>query len=186
MNMTRKKLIGSFLIATLIATVGAVIVSAQEDTIGEAKGLSKQLWWERPMFGQTPFFSELTEEQQSEINQLREEMKSEGSTPEEIRTAIREKLESYGIEFPTLDERLDSEIEKTEQRLETLYRTKELRGEGKNWEEIKDTIQEEYELEPPMGNCHEQMFRDGFRHGPRPFEFNDEITEETQSGDSEL
>lgn len=186
MNVSRKKLIGSFLIATLIATVGAVIVSAQEDTIDEAEGSSKPLWWERPMFGQMPFFSELTEEQQSEINQLREEMKTEGSTPEEIRSAIQEKLESYGIEFPNLDQRLDSEIEKTEQRLDTLYRTKELRGEGKTWEEINDTIQEEYGFESPMGNCHGPNFRNGFRHGPRPFEFNDGITEETQEEDSEL
>ena len=190
MNMTRKKLFGSFLIATLIATVGAVIVSAQTDTINEAEGLSKPLWWERPMREEIPFFSDLTEEQRNEINQLKEEMKSEGSTPEEIRTAIQEKLESYGIEFPnldeSLDERLDNEIEKTEERLEILYRTKELRNEEKTWEEINETIQGEYGLESPMGNCHGHMFGKGFREGPRPFESNGEITEETETGDSTL
>ncbi len=189
MKMTRKKLIGSFLIATLVATVGAVIVSAQTDTVDEAEGLSKPVWWERPMCGQAPIFSDLTEEQQNEIDQLREGMKSEGSTPEEIRAAIQDKLESYGIEFPTLDEnldeRLDNEIENTEKRLEILYRTKELRNEEKTWEEINETIREEYGLESPIGNCHGQMFRNGFRGGPRPFEFNDETTEETEE-DSEL
>lgn len=190
MKMTRKKLIGSFLIATLVATVGAVIVSAQTDTIDEAEGLSKPVWLERSMCRQAPIFSDLTEEQQNEIDQLRDEMKSEGSTPEEIRAAIQEKLESYGIEFPnldqSLDERLDNEIEKTEERLEILYRTKDLRNEEKTWEEINETIQEEYGLESPMGNCHGHMFRKGFREGPRPFESNEEITEETEEGDSTL
>jgi hypothetical protein len=187
MEITRRKLIGSFLIATLIATVGVVIVSAQEDTPDEAEGYSKSLWCERPMFGQPPFFSELTEEQQNEINQLREEMKSEGSTPEEIRDAIQEKLESYGIEFPnlneSLDERLDNEIQKAEERLEILYRTKELRNEEKTWEEINETIQEEYGLGSPLGDCHQgSMFRNGFRGEPglKPFEFNDQMTEEPE------
>jgi hypothetical protein len=91
-----------------------------------------------------PLFLELTEEQQLEINSLRENMSAEGSSPQEIRDAIAAKLQEFGIDFPTRDDMLDREIEQTTQRLNILERQKELREAGYSWDEIHDLIAEEF------------------------------------------
>lgn len=100
-------------------------------------------------WGRRGFMAELTEEQK-----------------EDLQTTVQEKLEEYGIEMPTRDEILDRQIEQTEQRLKILNRQKELREEGYEWEEIKDVIQEEFDLEFPAGEGQGMMFGHGFRRGP--------------------
>ena len=50
------------------------------------------------------------------------------------------------------------EIEQTEQRLDILYREKELRDKGYTWDEIKDLVQEEFDIEPPADFGHGKMF----------------------------
>lgn len=134
-----KKLVGGLLVVMLVATIGAVLVSAQDSEDG-------MLW------GKRGFMTELTDEQR-----------------EEMKTTMQQKFEEYGIEMPTRDEMLDKQLEHTEQRLEILNRQKELREQGYEWEEIRDIIQEEFELELPeegqgmrFGRGHRGGFRRGF------------------------
>ena len=84
----RKKLVGGLLVAMVIATIGAVLVSAQENDC--------TIFW-----GQHGLISELTDEQR-----------------EDLTATMQEKMEEYGIEMPTRDEMLDRQIEQTEKRLE--------------------------------------------------------------------
>ena len=130
------------MIAITIATVGAVVVSAHPG-----------------------FFSELTDEQKEEIRELRQELIDEGATCEEIRESMQTQLEEYGIELPTREEIIDMKINKTQQRLEILERIKELIQENPEitQEEIREIIQEEFDLEIPDGEG--MMHRRGFRHG---------------------
>ena len=134
-----KKLVGGLLVVMLIATIGAVLVSAQDSEGG--------------MFcGKRGFMTELTDEQR-----------------EEMKTTMQQKFEEYGIEMPTRDEMLDKQLEHTEQRLEILNRQKELREQGIEWGEIRDIIQEEFELEfPKQGKgmkCGRGRYG-SFRRGP--------------------
>ena len=71
----------------------------------------------------------------------------------QMREAMEEQLEEYGIEMPTREEMIDNRIEHTQQRLEILERTKELIQENSEItkEEIRETIQEEFDLELPNG-----------------------------------
>jgi Spy/CpxP family protein refolding chaperone len=50
--------------------------------------------------GHGPFGQVLTEEQRAEIHSMVTEMRDAGAAPEEIHAAVREKMESYGIEVP--------------------------------------------------------------------------------------
>jgi hypothetical protein len=109
-----------------------------------------------------PFFSELTEEQQNEIESLREDMINNGATPEEIREAVTLQLKEYGIEIQSRDDMLDDEIERTAQRLEILERQKILREEGYSWEDIKNIIAEEFENELQEGHQSGLPPDDGF------------------------
>ena len=120
MKNTSKKVFGGFLVVMLIATIGAVVASAHPG-----------------------FFSEITEEQKADLKETRETLIEEGTTSEEIREAMREQLESYGIELPTREEMLDKQIERTEQRLEILNRIKELVNENPDItrDEIREIIQ---------------------------------------------
>jgi 5-bromo-4-chloroindolyl phosphate hydrolysis protein len=139
MKKTSKKIFGGILVVMIIATIGAVVASAHPE-----------------------FFSELTDEQKTDLKELRETLIEEGATCEEIREAMREQLESYGIEMPTREEMLDKKIEQTEQRLEILNRIKELVNENPDitQEEIRDIISEEFELEFPENGK-------GMMHRPR-------------------
>lgn len=136
----------------LIATIGAVAASAHSG-----------------------FFSELTDEQKTELKDLRETLKEEGATCTEIRASMHEQLESYGIELPTREEMIDQKIEHTQQRLDILYRTKELIEENPEitQEEIREIIQEEFDLELPNGEGPGMKQRHGFKRGgcggPRGF-----------------
>ena len=150
MEKTSKKIVGGLMIAGLLATIGAVVVSASPG-----------------------FFSDLTDEQKEELRELRQELRDEGATWEEMREAMSEQLEEYGVELPTREEMIDHRIEHTEQKLEILNRIKELVEENPEItrEEIREIISEEFELElPEDGNgmmCRHKG-RCG-RFGPRGF-----------------
>jgi len=168
MEKTNKKLVGGLMVVMLIATIGAVIASAASEDDTE----QSTFWGRRAMYRPQPFFSELTEEQKAEIQEIESSTKEE-ATPEEIRAAIKEKLEEWGVELQIpeltdeeLDERLDNAIERTEQRLEILQRRKELREQGYSYEEIREMMQEEFGLEAPAGEGQGMMFGHGFRCGP--------------------
>jgi hypothetical protein len=141
MKKTSKKILGGLMVGMLVATIGAVIASAQ------------------------PFFSDLTDEQKAELKETRDALMEEGATCQEIKDAMHEQLESYGIEFPTREEILDKRIEQTEQRLEILKRTRELIENNSDItrEEIREIIEEEFDLEYPYGEG--MMHRRGFRRG---------------------
>jgi DNA-binding transcriptional MerR regulator len=107
-----------------------------------------------------PFASDLTDEQQTELEDLITTLKDQNVTPDEIQTAIREKLDEYGI----LDTQLDTEIAQTEQRLTILNRQKELRNEGYSWDEIRNIIEDEFGLENTTGVGWDMMGRQRFEH----------------------
>ena len=176
MKKASKKLVGGFMVVILVTTIGAVIASSADDETIEDDTQQTTFWgfWGRGTmrFGSGNLFYELTDEQEEEIMQIKETMIDEGATCEEIRVAIMQKLDEYGI----LDKRLDNAIEQTQQRLKILERQKELRVEGKTWEEINEMIQEEFDLEFPDsdGMTSRHGFRRGFCGGPRGFMFDEE------------
>ena len=143
MKKASKKIIGGLMVVGLLATIGAVVVSASPG-----------------------FFSDLTDDQKEGLRSLRQELRDEGATWEEMREAMREQLEEYGVEVPTQDEMLDMRIEQAEKRLQILKRTKELRQNNPelSWEEIRDIIQDEFDLEFPYGEYEGMKSRRGF-HG---------------------
>jgi len=147
MKTTRKKLVGGLLVGLLIATVGAAFATGQtDDTTDDASdttppqmpfggrhsmiGRGNNTTSEPPqipfgcMIG--PYASELTEEQQTELEDLMTSLREQNASFYVIRTAIQEKLDEFGV----LDTQLDNEIVQTEQRLTILNRQKELRNEG--------------------------------------------------------
>ena len=149
MNKTTKQIFGGLMVLAIIGAIGAVVVNAH------------------------PFLSELTDEQRDELKELSEALRNEEATHEEIREAMHDRLESYGIDIPTKDEMLDKKINTTRQRLEILERKKTLREEGYEWEEIDEIIQEEFDIEYPLFEEKHQRFRRGFNRGscmgPRNF-----------------
>ncbi|MFA5103200.1 MAG: hypothetical protein WC525_08605 [Candidatus Thermoplasmatota archaeon] len=174
MKKTHKKLVGGLLVSMLIATIGAVIATgatdyttddATEDTtidtppqgpFGDHHG----------MRGFGMFGSELTDEQQTELEELMILLREQNATQDEMRTAMQEKLDEFGL----LDARLDNEIAQTEQRLTILNKQKELRDEGYSWDEIISLIEDEFDLEnaTDIGIGWGMMGGPGrFGHGPR-------------------
>ncbi len=141
------RIVGGLMVAILIATIGAVLVSAETENAGETEDWHLPLHSRGSMFRNQTFDNELTDEQQAEIDALITNLNEQGASSEEIREAVFAKLSEMGI----LDERLDNAIEQTEQRLEILNREQELRDQGYSWEEINEIIQEEYVLEHPSG-----------------------------------
>jgi DNA-binding transcriptional MerR regulator len=157
-----KKLIGSSLVVMMITTIGVVISSAQTTDTSNDTTLQKTFWGRQQMNAFGPYFSDLTEEQQTELNDLITTLKDQGATRDEIQAAIQDKLDEYGI----LDKRLDTEITQTEQQLTMLNRQKELRNEGYSWDEIRTIIQEEFNLTLPADMGQGMMFRHDFHAGP--------------------
>ena len=153
-NKISKKIIGTLIVVSILATIGAVIVSANTDENNEGNNWPIGFKDRHPMFGKQPYFSELTDEQREEIKEIRVTMEEEGKTPEEIREAIKQQLETYGIEIPTMEERIDIQIEKTEKRLEILEYIKELLAENPDLtrEEIRNNVEEEFDIELPEFN----------------------------------
>jgi len=107
----------------------------------------------RPGRGPDPF-ANLNEEQQTEIRSLVEEMREVGDPPEEIRAAVREKLDAWGIEMPERPERSkrsprqgrdgSRRPELTEEQRAALSaireKVKEMREAGASPEEIRDEV----------------------------------------------
>jgi len=177
MNKTSKKLVGGLLVVIFVATIGVMIVSAQNDETSDKTFPENPL----PFLGRHemnrlgpdsficnltklgPFFYNLTEEQQSELENLINSLKDQGANFSEIRDATQEKLDEWCI----LDKQLDKEIAQTEQRLKILNREKELRDQGYSWEEINQIIQGEFGLDVPIGVVQDMMFRHCGDHGSR-------------------
>ena len=166
MKTTIKKFVGGLMVVMIIATIGVIITSAQtdetnSDDIYQKPFEDKQQLCEKPfMLNEIrigPFFYNLTEEQKTELKELIQNLKESGANSSEIRNAIQDKLDEYGV----LDEQLDNAIEETELRLNILNREKELREQGHSWDEIKQIIQDEFEFEAPVGEYHGMMFRHG-------------------------
>lgn len=147
MKKTTKRVFGGLMIAMLIATIGAIVVSANTD-----------------------FFANLTEEQRQEIRDYKNNLIEQGYTKEEIHEAMKEKFEEYGIELPTREEMLDKKIEHTEQKLEILYRIKELIEENPEIteEEIKEIIEEEFDIELPEDGSGKMKGHRGLRGARGP------------------
>ena len=123
MKKTRsKKFVGGLMAVMLLATIGAVLVSAEFEN-EDATQNQEMLWKNQQQCGEPPFLSDLTVEQREELETIMTSLKEEGASKEEIREAIFDKLDEYGV----LDKNLDDKIEHTEQKLEILNRKKELR-----------------------------------------------------------
>ena len=144
MKKTNKKIIGGLMVVGLLATIGAVAVSASPE-----------------------FLSDLTDEQKEYLKELRQELKDKGASCEEIRETMKTQLEEYGIEMPTREEIIDKRIEHTQQRLDILERIKVLVQENPDIsnEEIREIIQGEFELEMPEDGLG-KMKRRGSCRGP--------------------
>ena len=161
MKTTRKKLIGGLLIGLLVATVGAAFANGQTDDITDEStnneppqmsfggrhgmiGLGNTTTSEPSQmpFGYMigPYASELTEEQQIELEELLTSLREQNASFDEIRAEIQGKLDEFGV----FDIQLDNEIAQTEQMLTLLNRQKELRNEGYSWDEINSIIEEEF------------------------------------------
>jgi hypothetical protein len=105
----------------------------------------------------------LTDDQRTELEDLMTSLRDQNATPDEMRTAILEKLDEFGV----LDTQLENEIAQTEQRLTILNREQELRNEGYSWTEITSMIQDEFDLENTTGLGMDIIGGFGeFGHGP--------------------
>ena len=170
MKTKNKKLVSGIFIGLVIMAIGAVITTAQTDTISNETTDEEAI----PILGEGthgpgPFCYNLTEEQQTELDNLIITLREQNATIDEIQSAITEKLDEFGV----LDTQLDNEITQTEQRLTILNRQKELRDQGYSWNEINAIIQDEFDL-GNMAHMGYGITKDyGFRHGScgRPHEF---------------
>jgi Spy/CpxP family protein refolding chaperone len=168
MKTTHKKLVGGLLVGLLIATIGTVLATGQTDdkTDDATNDTPPQMPFgdRHGMMGLGLFGSELTDEQQTELDDLMTNLRDQNATPDEVRTAIQEKLDEFGV----FDSRLDNEIVQTEQRLTILNRQKELRNEGLNWDEISGIIEDEFGLVNATGISWDNTMGGpcGFGHGP--------------------
>jgi Spy/CpxP family protein refolding chaperone len=150
MKNTHKKLIGGLLAICLIATFSAALATGQTDdtTTDTTQDTSTDTPPSQPggdhhrMKGFGMLQYNLTDEQQIELKDLMTSLRDQNATPDEIRTAILEKLDEFGV----LDTQLENEIAQTEQRLTILNREQELRNEGYSWTEITSMIQDEFDL----------------------------------------
>lgn len=149
-NSTTKKIAGGLIFAILLATIGAVLGTADTGDDADKTEDGHMPFGERSRFGKEGFYSDLTLEQQEEIDELITNLNEEGTTPEEIHESVFNLLDSWGL----IDEKLDTSIARTEERLEILYRKAELRDEGYSWEEIEDILKEEYDLDSFMTQHH--------------------------------
>ena len=170
MKNTHKKIIGGLLAGLFIATIGATLATGQTDDAQDdaTSDITNDIPQKTPfrdrhgMMGPIPFGSELTDDQQTELQDLMTSLREQNATPEEMRTALQEKLDEFGI----LDTRLENEITRTEQRLTILNRQKVLRDEGYSWDEISGIIEDEFGLENATDIGWNMMGGHGFGHGP--------------------
>lgn len=94
-----------------------------------------------------PYYAGLTTEQKQELNETIANLRQQNATPQEIRTAIQEKLE----EFSVFDNQLNRTMSQTQLRLMILNREKELRAQGYNWSQVNAMIQEEFGQNATLG-----------------------------------
>ena len=175
MKIKSKKIVGGLLAGIMIAAVGVVFATAQDDGTSDDIIPQENFWnihhmKEHRLFNNNStehgfFFYDLTEEQQTEIDELITSLRDQGATPSEIQTAIQEKLDEFGV----LDQRLENEINQTEYQLQILNREKELREQGYSWDEIKTIIQDEFGIDTPLPFDGHGMITDrhDFARGPR-------------------
>ena len=156
MKKTTKKLAGGLIITLILAVIGAILVTA-DDTDEDADNIEE---WNMPFRGRGMFSPDLTDEQLAELEELITSLSDDGATFDEIRGSVNQLLDEWGI----LDERLDSAIEQTQERLAMLERADELRDLGYSWDEINDIIQEEFGIDYPINFGQEMMFGHGHRH----------------------
>jgi hypothetical protein len=173
---SRKKLIAGLIAAMIIGTIGAVLATAQTDGTTPDSATQKMSWNTLDQ-NRTRFFDDnmthgmvmfgcfnynLTIEQQTELQQLMTTLRDQNATPQEIRATIQQKLEEFGM----FDTHLDNEIAQTEQRLTILKREKELRNQGYNWTEVRNMIQDEFDLKNSTNADLGTMQGQGFGRGP--------------------
>lgn len=163
MKTTYKKLVAGLLIGTLIASIGATFATgALDDPISNTNVLPPTDT-SHGMYGIGPFASNLTDDQQTEIWNLITSLREENATSEEMKAAIQNKLDEFGV----LDIWLSAEITQTENKLAILNRQKELRDEGYSWADIRNITQDEFDLQN-MTVFDQGLIHDiGFHHGPR-------------------
>ena len=165
MKTTRKKLVSGLLAGLFIMTIGAVLVTADTEEKTEETNPLCPFEEHHGMNGFGPFDYNLTDDQQAELEDLLETLRQENATREEMKNAIQEKLDEFGV----LDIQLDNEIEQTEQELAILNRQKELREQGYSWDEISIIIEEEFDT------VYMSYIGGGMMHGPgfgrEPHEF---------------
>jgi len=156
-----KKLIGGLTVVTIITLAGVVFASAQTGGVMNTSifptniwqrpsanetqkhnGTMRNFYGRAPMPGYGPFFADLTDAQQTDLKNLIETMRSQNATPQEIQTAIQQKLDEFGV----FDRQLNNDINQTELKLRILNREKELRAEGYSWENISSIINQEFNL----------------------------------------
>jgi hypothetical protein len=167
MKTTNKKFVGGLMVVMVITTIGVIIVNAQTNETSSDNIYPKLFDDRRQMCIPGPFLSNetrigplsynLTDEQQTELNELIQSLKDSGANSSEIRKAIQEKLDEYGV----FDNQLINAIQETEKRLEILNREKELRDQGYSWDEINQKILDEFGVNAPIGEDHGMMFRHG-------------------------
>jgi Spy/CpxP family protein refolding chaperone len=173
---TRKKLTAVLMAAMIIGTIGAVFATAQTD--GTTPDITTQKTFRNTQDqNRTRFFDgnmtqgigmfgcfdyNLTTDQQTELQQLMTTLRDQNATPQEMQSAIQQKLEEFGV----FDTQLDNQIAQTEQRLTILNREKELRNQGYNWTEVRNMIQNEFDLQNSTNGDLGMMQGKVFGHGP--------------------
>jgi hypothetical protein len=163
MKTTRKKFVAGLLIGTLIASIGATLATGAFDDASIDTTVLPPTNTSHGMYGIGPFASNLTDEQQTEIWSLITSLREVNATPEEMKAAIQNKLDDFGV----LDTWLSAEITQTENTLTILNRQKELRDEGYGWADIRNMTQDEFDLNNMTGFDQGRMNDVGFHHGPR-------------------
>jgi Spy/CpxP family protein refolding chaperone len=91
------------------------------------------------------WMGDLTEDQRAEIRELKEEMIADGASKEEIRDAVKAKLEQMGIEVPEFKGPRGKQWmgDLTEdQRAEIRDLIEEMKDDGASKEEIREAIQQ--------------------------------------------
>lgn len=173
MKTTNKKLVGGLIIVLIFTAICTVLATAQTDDATTQDTTTPPIHFggrhKLGMFGYN-----LTDEQQTEIEDLLATLREQNATIEETQAALQEKLDEFGV----LDEQLDNEITQTEQRLQILYRQQELREQGYSWDEISTIIQEEFGLEDTIGLGFGMPLDHGFGPGP-----NDDVPPELLTGE---
>lgn len=158
---TRKKLIGGLMAAMIIATIGAAIATAQTGDTTTTTTPQVKVPGTEGMNRFGPCGYNLTTEQQTELQQLITTLKDQNATGKEIRAAVEQKLEKFGV----FDAQLDEQITQTQQRFTILNREKELRNQGYNWTEVRQMIQDEFGLQNSTAGGYGALFDHGPDHG---------------------